>query len=228
MEILDDNMFNQEGSEKTIESIIENGYETHSTEYIKEAWELFKKNPGFFLGFILVNILISGGLSFLPDWANIIQLIITPCLAIGFFQVVKKIDFNEPVEFSNFFDGFKTWQQSAPLYILMILFIIFGFILLVLPGIYLAVSYTFAFPLMALYSKKLSIIDILEGSRKIISKNWLNWFGFLWLLFFLNLVGLLCLVIGVFVTAAVSYIALYCAYKDIVGVNHGDNIYTID
>ncbi|MEZ5007986.1 MAG: hypothetical protein R2753_07545 [Chitinophagales bacterium] len=219
MEVLDDNFLYEGGNEKSIESILENGYETHSVDYIKEAWELFKKNPGFFIGFIFINIIIAVVLEFLPNWATIIQVIITPCLAIGFFQVVKKIDFNEEVEFSNFFDGFKVWQQAVPFYILMIIFLIFAFILLILPGIYLAVGYLFAFPLLALYSKEQSLIDVLENSRKIISKNWLNWFGFCWLIVLFNIVGVLCLVIGVIVTSIVSYIAIYCAYKDVVGIN---------
>lgn len=219
MEVLDDNFLYEGGNEKSIESILENGYETRSVDYLKEAWEIFKKNPGIFIGFLFINIILGVAINFLPDWVGLIQIIITPCLAIGFFQVVKKIDHDEEVEFSNFFDGFKVWQEAIPLYVLMIVFLIFAFILLILPGIYLSVGYLFVFPLIALYSKEQSLIDVLENSRKIISKKWLNWFGFCWLIVLFNIVGLLCLVIGVLVTAMVSYISIYCAYKDIVGIN---------
>ena len=65
-------------------------------------------------------------------------------------------------------------------YFLMSVLIVIGLLLLVLPGIYLAVSYQLALPLVA--DKDLGVWEALETSRKTVTHRWFTFFG-------LNLVG---------------------------------------
>jgi hypothetical protein len=70
--------------------------------------------------------------------------------------------------------------------------------------------------------EKFEPVKALEISAKLIKKRFFNWVGFILLLGLFNLAGLLCLVIGLFVTVPSSICALYVAYEDVVGLNLRD------
>ncbi len=108
MDLLDDNYFELKKSSKTIEQVISEGYSTDVIKNISEAWRIFKAEPGYFIGFLLVSFLISFVVGLVPLLGSfVIYFAISPCLSLGLFLVCKKIDFNEHYEFENFFDGFK-------------------------------------------------------------------------------------------------------------------------
>lgn len=220
MEILDDNYTN-DAFNRNIDDLVENGYETDANRYIREGWELFKKNPGFFIGFLLINGLISWALSEvrLGQLANIF---ISPCLSAGWYIVARKLSHNKSVEFKNFFDGFKFWQKLVPFYVVAMIFVLLATLLLIFPGIYLGVSYLFIIPIILFYGEDLPLMDVLEGSRRVITKKWWNIFGFLCLLFLLNVAGALALGVGLLVTIPTSILAVYMAYEDIFGVATDD------
>jgi uncharacterized membrane protein len=50
-----------------------------------------------------------------------------------------------------------------------------GFVLLVIPGIYLAISYAFVYPLVV--DKNLGAWEAMELSRKTVTKQWFKFFG---------------------------------------------------
>jgi hypothetical protein len=54
-------------------------------------------------------------------------------------------------------------------------------------------------------------------SRKVISKHWWKFFGFIIVLSLMNMAGMLVFVVGFLVTAPVALAALMCAYEDIFG-----------
>ena len=94
---------------------------------------------------------------------------------------------------------------------------VIGFALLILPGIYLAVAYLFAQPLVI--DKGADFWQAMETSRKLITKKWFSFFGLLLVLFLLNLAGAILLGVGLLVTIPLSSCILAAAYEDIVGLN---------
>ncbi|MCB0508937.1 MAG: hypothetical protein R2739_05620 [Chitinophagales bacterium] len=62
----------------------------------------------------------------------------------------------------------------------------------------------------------------LDISRKIISKKFINWLGFFFLLGIFNVAGAICFGIGLLVTVPSSICAIYVAYEDVVGLNLRD------
>lgn len=72
-------------------------------------------------------------------------------------------------------------------YFLMSLMIVLGFILLVIPGIYLSFAYMFSLPLMI--EKNLTPWQALELSRKVVTRIWFRATGFLLLVSFLLVLG---------------------------------------
>ena len=95
-------------------------------------------------------------------------------------------------------------------------------LLLILPGIYLAVAYILTVPLII--ERKLGFWDAMEASRKIVTKRWFSFFGFGLLLLLINIVGALLCGIGLLVTVPVTYAAIVSAYENIVGLNLSSEI----
>jgi hypothetical protein len=219
MEVLDDN-YRSNPNNRTIEDLMENGYETDAYRYIREGWELFKKNAGLFVAFTLVVLLINIGLSEVK-LGFIANLFISPCLIAGWYLVARKVSYNETVEFKDFFDGFQHWQKVVPFYLVAEIFMIIGLVCLILPGIYLAVSYLFVIPIILFYQSDLSLMEVLEGSRNVITKKWWNFLGFIGLLILVNVAGALCLGVGLLASIPTSVCATYMAYEDLFGAGVG-------
>ena len=112
--------------------LVESGYEFHLPDYFKRGWEIYKRFPLGFAGyigiviilFIVASLLLEevslafGGLSFssylafIPNLAYyIISLGIQYCMIAGFYIVGRKIDRDESYGFGNFFDGFQHFSQ---------------------------------------------------------------------------------------------------------------------
>ncbi len=129
-QLLDSDMLdNKEG--KSLSSLLANGYETNSVEYIKKGFELFKQNIGPFIGFIIVVGIAEGIIGSIPFIKGLSSALVAPIVA-GGFLVAKMIDKNEQHAFSNFFDGI---QNYVPLFLVTLLpTLLIGAIFLIVGG----------------------------------------------------------------------------------------------
>ena len=82
------------------------------------------------------------------------------------------------------------------MFVLMAALIIAGFFLLVLPGIYLSVAYSFA-PFL-IVEKNMGVWEALETSRKAITAYWWRYFGLMIVALILIVIGSIPLLIGLF------------------------------
>ncbi len=90
-----------------------------------------------------------------------------------------------------------------------------GLLFCLLPGIYLGVAWKFTLALIM--DKHLEFWDAMEVSRKVVTRHWWHLFALLLLSALLNLAGLLCCCVGLFVTIPVTVFALMYAYEDVFG-----------
>lgn len=217
--VLDQNLNNAEGSidyrQKFME-LEEKGYEFKFGEYISRGFELFKANIGGFILFTLLYFVISAVAGLIPFVGGLIStIVLQPALIAGYFVVGKKIHHGEPYEFNDFFKGFEVIKDLSIAKLLIIIFVLAGTVLLVLPGIYLAVAYSAIIPII-LFSK-IEFWDAMEICRKLVTKNWFAIFGFIIVIALINLLGVIALIVGIFVTVPATYLAVYAAFEDIVG-----------
>ena len=98
----------------------------------------------------------------------------------------------------------------------MYIMITIGFILLILPGIYLMVAYYMALPLVA--EKGMSPWRALETSRKAVTHRWFSIFGFFIVLSFIAFVSAIPLGIGMIWTLPMMLIAYGILYRNMFGV----------
>lgn len=197
------------------ESIIKNGYEFRMDQYLYQGWETFRKSPVQLVLYTLILVGVSVALSFIPKVGAVASLFISPVLTARFFVGIKKLDQSGTVEIGDFFDAFDNWLQLFLFYIVASLVISLGFILLFFPGLWLAVGISFGYPLIVF--AKLEFWDAIKTSVKLVTKKWFHFFVLAIVLILINLLGLLLLGIGLFITLPYTFATLYSAYKDIVG-----------
>jgi len=106
--------------------------------------------------------------------------------------------------------------------VLVTLFTYIGFALLVLPGIYLSIAYSFTLPLIV--DKKLDIWGAMEVSRQAVTKHWFSVFGVNISLMILVILSALPMGIGLIWTIPLMMIAQGVMYRKIFGWNIHDPI----
>ena len=199
-------------------------------DYISRGWEIFKSNALPFVGFTLLTFVGLGILSAILPFPlgsgniedgqgglGIVSSILMNLLIPGVYIVAFQIARNRPTAFADFFKGFNRALPILVLAILSGLLIGVAFLCLILPGIYLAVAYMFALPL--LLDKQLDFWPAMETSRKLITKKWFSFFAFSLVLGLINIAGALCIGVGLLVTFPLTICAQVAAYEDIVGLN---------
>lgn len=195
-----------------LQNIIDRGYEFKFNQYIRDGFDLFSKNVGGFVGFYVLVFAISLFSSLiLSGVGNIIQ----PVLLAGAFIVANEIIQGRTPDFSKFFQGFNHFLQLILFSIVSSIFIVVGFILLIVPGMYLAISYQFASMIIVFLGY--DFWPAMEFSRKIITKQWWSFFGFMIVLALINVAGLIALGVGILFTAPATTCMIFCAFEDIVG-----------
>ena len=193
---------------------INDGYQVKVTDYIRQGWKMYKEHIGGFVGFSLIvcfvyisNYFLSTFLSirFGPIVSLLYSVVITglfAALSAGYGIVVFRLLSGQQFEFADFFKGFNYF---LPLFLagLAAGFLVFiGSVLLIIPGIYLAVSYMFVTFLIIDY--RMEFWQAMETSRKIITKNWFDIYGFSLTLISLYIPLFLFLYLGSFVVIITS------------------------
>ena len=91
----------------------------------------------------------------------------------------------------------EPYSQAIPLivmFILMAVLVVAGFFLLVLPGIYLSIAYSFSPYLIV--EKNMGVWEAMETSRKAVTQYWWRFFGLMIVAMVLIIIGSIPLLIG--------------------------------
>lgn len=196
-------------------------YEFRLGNYVSRGWEIFKSNAGLMVGFFIVQSLISAAGGAIPVIGPFINMALSAAMMAGFYLTCQKISRGESIEFGDFFKGFDHFKEVAIGQVAMFFMVMIGLVCLVLPGIYLALAYTFMIPLIVL--GKMPFWDAMETSRKIITKNWFMFFAMGFVYMGIALLGVLAFFVGIFVAIPVIFCIQYAIFEGIVGV--GDDLY---
>ncbi len=144
----------------------------------------------------------------LPMWAGLTM--------IGIRRAVDQpLSYKSPLQYFH-----KTLPMIA-MYILMTIFMVIGFLLLIIPGIYLMMAYMLSYPLMV--EKNLGIWSSMETSRRAITHRWFRFTGLFFILGLLNIIALIPLGIGLIWTIPMTHVAIGIAYRNMFGVETDSN-----
>mgnify|MGYP003974854251 FL=1 len=194
-----------------IESLIDGGYSLDISSYFSNAWNVFKKYPGGVIGFTTLWFVVY----MIPIVGALVQLFLQGVIISGYYFVYKRISQGESFEFNNFFDGFSYFLPLFLAGLVSGIFIFIGMVLLIIPGVYLAIAYMFTS--LLIIDKKMEFWEAMETSRKVITKQWFPIFGLSILIFLLAASGMIAFIIGIIVTVPIATMAVSAAYEDIVG-----------
>ena len=172
---------------------------------IGRGWTLVFRHFWLLVGASFVMMLISGAVGILGG----------VCMG-GLYLLILKLIRGEPATFSDAFAGFT--ELFLPLFLAGLvsgLLTALGLILLIIPGIYLAIAWMPALALIA--DKKLDFWKGLELSRKVVQRHWFSWFCLMLLNCLISVAGYLALCVGIFVALPICFAALAYAYEDVFG-----------
>ncbi|WP_281646999.1 hypothetical protein [Parendozoicomonas sp. Alg238-R29] len=214
----------------SVEKGLAGDYDFSVSEILSEAWGKTKGSKltihiGYAIAFAVYigAIAIMVGATFaLGDSALfgiLTQVLITAIgtpLMVGLFMLGLKRSVMSPISASEPLQYFHKTLPLLGLSIVATVFIMVGFLLLILPGIYLSFAYMFAGPLCA--EKNMGVWDSLETSRKAITHRWFSFFGLFLLLGIINLIASIPLGLGLIWTLPMTSIAMGIAYRNMFGV----------
>lgn len=175
---------------RSLNEAINYDYDFSVSELISEAWGMVNGNKlPIFIAIVLAGILgtivsyigqiISALVSFIPMLSVAIDIVFgatSSIFAIGVIIVVLKLANREKVDAASDFCQFtKYWVPILILSIVMSIIVAIGFTLLIIPGIYLVVAYSLAYWILVIHPNA-SFWDILEASRKIVTRRWFKFF----------------------------------------------------
>jgi len=144
----------------------------------------------------------------------IVTLIISGPIALGFIIFSLNISrYNDP-KVENIFEGFQNFKSAVGAYLLMLLFIFLWMLLLIIPGIIAAFSYSMTFYILA-DDPSISPMDAIDKSKAMMKGN--KWKYFLLNLRFLGWALLCLLTFGIGFLWLMPYIQVSIAkfYDDI-------------
>jgi hypothetical protein len=220
----EDNMapfdFGQKVDPALFDKLIEEGYEVNASDYVQKGWEMFKGNIGEFIGFTLIAFAASLVSSKMGAFGSLLFSAVAAPLYAGYSIAAFRIITGQSLQFSDFFKGFNYF---LPLFLAGLasgIIVSIGVVLLIIPGIYLAICYMLTTFLVIDHG--MEFWQAMETSRKIVTKNWFAFFVFALVLFLVNLLGALALGVGMLVTIPVTSCAAAVAYKEIVGLHSAE------
>ncbi|MCP4409618.1 MAG: hypothetical protein GY807_18080 [Gammaproteobacteria bacterium] len=150
----------------------------------------------------IISQLISGAITY-PLMAGLIML-----------GIQRAVD--QPITVNQAFSYFGYALPLAILGVLTTLLTYIGFLLLILPGIYLAIAYILATPLLV--EKQLTPWQAMESSRKAITRHWFKVFLLLLATALIMFISAIPLGLGLIWTYPMAINVLGIVYREIFGV----------
>jgi len=192
-------------------------------EAIKYGWGIMKANLWYFVGILIVAWLVVGipgaladhfqknDMGFMALLFNLITAVLRVIISIGMIKIALKFLGEEKPEFMDLFRFQGNFWRFVGGSILYGLIVVAGFILLIVPGIYWAIKYQwFGY---CIVDQKLGPVNALKKSAEMTQTVKWQLLGFAFVIAGINILGFLCLFIGLFATVPTTLMAYAFVYR---------------
>lgn len=191
-------------------------------EAIRFGWSTMKKNFGFFVGLLILtgviysipNTLAKAAKESSPLLSSIIfmaSFVLSLLINMGLIKISLKFCDNRKSRFADLFSCFPRFLEFLVGCILYNLIVFVGTLLLIIPGIIWAIKYQFFGYFIV--DKGTGPVEALKRSGQITRGAKWNLFVFGLMIWGINLLGFLCLIVGLFATIPMIMIATAFVYR---------------
>jgi uncharacterized membrane protein len=194
-------------------------------ESLKSGWQKSKEHMELVL-FATLLVLAVGSLTggagdhkgFSVSLLGILAVIFSIIIRIGYIKIFLRIHDGQTPKFVEIFEEYRTFWRFLGTSILTCLAVLGGLILLIIPGIFWAVRFSLS-PLIIVDGKMGPVVAMKE-SYHITKGHFWKLLGFWIVVGLVNLLGLICLGVGLIVTVPVTTLASVYAYRSLISENH--------
>lgn len=199
-------------------------------EAIRFGWDTMKSHFWLFVGFLIVAFLLQIVPGMIAEFVreqvpllsfliNVASWVVSLVIQMGIIRFALRFCDNETGKFSDLFSCFPLFFKYLFAAILNGLILLGGTILLIIPGIIWAIQFQFFSYLIV--DKGLGPIQALKKSSALTKGSKWNLFMFGGLLFLINVLGALCLLIGLFATVPLALVAAAFVYRKLLAEVEG-------
>ena len=181
------------------------GIRSQTGRWIGEGWEMVKDDLGVYAALALVTFFLG----------TMVPFIIQGPLTAGFFIFCMKKTLNRRAEFADLFTGFNFFIPALVASLVITLFVSIGTVFCIIPGIVIAASCKFTY--LFIVDKRMDFWPAMQASHAVVKNDYFGFTMFLVAMTLLNVLGVICCLVGVLVTIPISVAAITVAYRDIVG-----------
>jgi uncharacterized membrane protein len=199
-------------------------------EAIRFGWGAMKANLGFFIGALIVVMVIGLIPGLLQAWTaqdapalsamfQIASVVFQIIIEMGLITICLKLIDNARPELGDLFSRVHLFFRYLGAKILYVLIVLGGLILLIVPGIVWALK--FQFFSYFIIDRALGPIEALRKSAAITAGAKWNLFLFVLLLVGINILGAIALLVGLFATIPTSMVAIAFVYRQLLARSEG-------
>ncbi len=184
---------------------------------MKMARESLKDKWGIAIATFLIYALIIGivqGSAETYPFVNLILLLISGPLSLGITKFTINISRNQEARIEQLFEGFSNFGTSTGAYLLTVLFTLLWTLLLIIPGIIAALSYSMTFYIIA-DDDSIGAMDAIDKSKKMMYGHKWKYFRLLLRIVGLSLLCILTLGIGFLWLLPYAQVSTAKFYEDI-------------
>lgn len=194
---------------------------------ISHALKVYETNWRMYLGMIITMTVVTGFLTLssftIDEFGYVTQSALVALLAaisgfvlqIGIVETSLAFVRGNKVAFNDLYKNITLTKGIVYLVssVLMVVVTMFGFLLIIIPGIFLSIALMFS--AYAAIDKGVDPIESLFFSNRIVMGSWWKMFGLIFVLTIFNILGFFAFVLGLLLTIPVSMLAIADAYNQL-------------
>ncbi|MEI6498861.1 MAG: DUF975 family protein [bacterium] len=197
-----------------------NSKRIHIGKAFSYAWESVKNNFWYFVGLALIvgviesvgNIVYSGGKN---SW-GLLGILLSPWITAGYLYILLSFYKSKKAPLDKVFVQGKYYLRALLATIWLMLIIGLGFVLFIIPGIYLALKYQFVLNLIV--DKNIGVSEAMKESARMTEGVKMRLFVFDLACIGITIVGVLCFGVGLLVTMPIAWLAEIYIYKKLLTI----------
>ncbi len=196
-------------------------------EAVKYSWNKVMENPGKFMALGFLILLVQFGPIFLMKIPvmggplRILGMVLQYWMQMGMIMIALKVFDSKPFQVMDIFPmNLELFLRYIGCMILYFLIVMGGMLLLIVPGVIWAYKYMLA-PTLVL-DKNMKVMDAIKLSGRISDGSKWKLFCLMILIVGVNILGALCLLVGMTLTIPMSGLAMVYAYRKLADTSRQD------